>query len=518
MTLNCRLYRRRAYWINRSVAGCSQHRDKGPSIMLHVACDVCRRRYQVDDSRLGTELTCKECSVPFDVCRENFVDPHQPEPEPHADDPEHDPPASEWREVWACVINGVGALGIIVSLAAMLMLLFQDPREVVGPTVAAASTTGAQGRRTARPATPSAPRRENRSDDTAPTDRSLSAAPGAVSDIQASSIPPDPDTAAVPGAETLPPVDAEPPLPLNPLTISAIDPPRVQPGRTFRVLGTGMSGVERVALVPTDLPVLAVRSLAQFEVVSDDELRVQITDRPATYVLVLERTDLTLVTVPADAHIVTSDEQSPPAESPGFVVVRDGGRFEANGVVCCLVERGGELNCHRSANWAGWLAEGSVATGLILPPAVWTTPETDVRVSVPDRARLAVTTPAIMATEVPALVTADPSAAETPVFDGPPSGMRLTARAQRSPGSTDGKVNGINYDGPGAIPSSGRRIDPNTPLEVGQIVQVRDRAWWYAADVLRVNDDGTVRIHYRGWSDTADKDVPRSRIQLAHED
>jgi hypothetical protein len=32
-----------------------------------------------------------------------------------------------------------------------------------------------------------------------------------------------------------------------------------------------------------------------------------------------------------------------------------------------------------------------------------------------------------------------------------------------------------------------------------------------------VNDDGTVRIHYRGWSDRWDEDVPRSRIQLAHE-
>jgi hypothetical protein len=339
--------------------------------------------------------------------------------------------------------------------------------------------------------------------------------PGAFLDPENTSSQQGPTTelAAVPGTGA---VSAEP---LPPLSLIAIDPPHVQPERTFRVLGTGLSRVERVVLVPTDAPAVAARSLAAFEVVTDKELRVQIGRRASAYVLVLERADVTLVTVPADAHIVATESQPPRSGAPGFVVVRDGGRYEVDGAVCCLVERGGELLCPSTANWAGWFAEGSVATGRVLPPAAWITPETAVRITVPVRAKSAVTTPRIIAAEVDALVVADPSAEETAEFTGTAPGKRLfsetpTGTAQRRAG---GRIGGINYDGPHSIASSGRRIDASTPLEVGQIVQVAERSRWYAADVLQVNDNGTVRIHYRGWSDSWDEDVPRSRIQLAHE-
>lgn len=501
-------------------------------MMLHVACDVCRRRYEVDEARLGTELICKECHVPFDVCRQNFFDPD--EPEPNSDDPEEEPTASEWREVWAGTVNGVGGAGIIIALGAMLMLLFRDPREAPGPTAADASPTVTQTRDTTWRTAPVQPRRGNRSDDTdRGSDEPLPPPLAEIAEATPTDAPDplvDPDDSStaqnpvpepeLPHAEQTAPVrDVQPQRPLALLTINTIDPPRVRPRRTFRVLGTGLSGVERVVLVPTDAPVSAARTLAGFEVVSDGELRVQIGPRPATYVLVLERADVTLVTVPADAHIV-SDERSPPTDRGGFVIVRDGGRFEADGVFCCLVEPGGELNCPFSANWAGWFTGGAVITGHHLPPVAWTTPETDLRVTVPDRARLSVTTPSIVAADVEALVTADPSAEGTAEFDGPPPGRRnlRTAVAQHPAGVADVSIRGINYSGPDSIPSSGRRIDDATPLEVGQIVQVEDRRRWYAADVLRVNEDGTVRIHYRGWSDTWDGDVPRSRIQLAHEE
>jgi hypothetical protein len=95
-------------------------------MMLHIACDVCRRAYQLDEARLGSTLTCKECSVPFEVCGENAVDPDTPDPAP--DDGQPQP--SEWAQVWACLVNGIGAVAVIVALVAMIVLLFRDPRGV----------------------------------------------------------------------------------------------------------------------------------------------------------------------------------------------------------------------------------------------------------------------------------------------------------------------------------------------------------------------------------------------------
>jgi hypothetical protein len=245
---------------------------------LHIACDVCRRPYQIDESRLGSTLTCKDCSVPFEVCRENVVDPDAPQ----ADDPCGELPPSEWAQVWACTVNGVGAVGVILSLVGMALLLFLDPRATTGR---AASIVG----------------------DNARLDRPSPAFP------QSARPSLRPAIAAAPGHATPVNHDAVP-MPVAPL--------------------------------------------------------------------------------------------------------------------------------------------------------------------VPDTAAV------------------PPHAGDAPA----------------------GADAAIDYDGPGSIPSSGRTVDRSTPLEAGQVVQVREGRRWYAADVLRVNDNGTVRIHYRGWSDKWDEDVTRDRVQLAHED
>jgi hypothetical protein len=102
---------------------------------LHIACDVCRRPYQIDESRLGSTLTCKECSVPFEVCRENVIDPDAPPSE----GPPGEPPPSEWAQVWACTVNGVGAVGVALALVGMTILLFRDPRATPGRAESAVS-------------------------------------------------------------------------------------------------------------------------------------------------------------------------------------------------------------------------------------------------------------------------------------------------------------------------------------------------------------------------------------------
>jgi hypothetical protein len=73
-----------------------------------------------------------------------------------------------------------------------------------------------------------------------------------------------------------------------------------------------------------------------------------------------------------------------------------------------------------------------------------------------------------------------------------------------------------DYTGPGSVPSSGLLVTDNTPLSVGQIVQVQWGGGWYPADILAAEADGRFRVHYRGWSDQSDESVPRARIQLAH--
>jgi hypothetical protein len=73
------------------------------------------------------------------------------------------------------------------------------------------------------------------------------------------------------------------------------------------------------------------------------------------------------------------------------------------------------------------------------------------------------------------------------------------------------------YKGPGgSLDSTARVVTADTPLYVGQIVQLKDHWRWVPADILEVHDDGKVKVHPRGWSTTAwDKTVSRESIQLA---
>jgi hypothetical protein len=73
------------------------------------------------------------------------------------------------------------------------------------------------------------------------------------------------------------------------------------------------------------------------------------------------------------------------------------------------------------------------------------------------------------------------------------------------------------YKGPGGrLDSTARVVTADTPLYVGQIVQLKDHWRWVPADILELHEDGKVKVHPRGWSTTAwDKTVSRESIQLA---
>jgi hypothetical protein len=96
-----------------------------------------------------------------------------------------------------------------------------------------------------------------------------------------------------------------------------------------------------------------------------------------------------------------------------------------------------------------------------------------------------------------------PATAESAPAGGEPSTTAAPATGQA-----------VNYDGPGAVASTGLSVTAATPLDTGMLVLVQSSGGWYAADVLEVMADGTVKVHYRGWDSQYDELVPRERIQL----
>jgi hypothetical protein len=62
---------------------------------------------------------------------------------------------------------------------------------------------------------------------------------------------------------------------------------------------------------------------------------------------------------------------------------------------------------------------------------------------------------------------------------------------------------------PGGMP-----VGFDTPLIPGQAVQVKWGNRWYQSRVVAPLPDGTVRVHYLGWSDGSDESVQRSRIRI----
>lgn len=67
---------------------------------------------------------------------------------------------------------------------------------------------------------------------------------------------------------------------------------------------------------------------------------------------------------------------------------------------------------------------------------------------------------------------------------------------------------------PGSIPSSGIPVTEETPLKIGQDLQMKWGTTWWAATVVGFEPDGGIRMHYFGWDSSFDEILPRSDLQL----
>src|SRR5688572_5274584 len=64
------------------------------------------------------------------------------------------------------------------------------------------------------------------------------------------------------------------------------------------------------------------------------------------------------------------------------------------------------------------------------------------------------------------------------------------------------------------VQPSGIPVSPSTPLRKGTRVLVNWQGSWWRGEVLDVESDDRVRIHYVGWDSSWDETVPRGSLQV----
>jgi hypothetical protein len=70
------------------------------------------------------------------------------------------------------------------------------------------------------------------------------------------------------------------------------------------------------------------------------------------------------------------------------------------------------------------------------------------------------------------------------------------------------------WAGPPTAATGGKPVGARTTLKPGDRVQVEQIGHWWAGEVLSLEQDGHVRVHYTGWDSSWDETVPRSRLRL----
>jgi hypothetical protein len=110
--------------------------------------------------------------------------------------------------------------------------------------------------------------------------------------------------------------------------------------------------------------------------------------------------------------------------------------------------------------------------------------------------------------ESPSVRSDPPDATSSVSSQPPPRGSKL------SPEEAHRLLTGAVQFNPGAIQSSGIAVEQDTPLRIGQDLQVKYGSTWWAASIVGFEPDGRVRIHYFGWADSYDELKSRAELQL----
>ena len=64
------------------------------------------------------------------------------------------------------------------------------------------------------------------------------------------------------------------------------------------------------------------------------------------------------------------------------------------------------------------------------------------------------------------------------------------------------------------VEPSGIAVEPETPLEVGSIVLSYSQGRWWRAEVVAIEENDMVRVHFPGWDEKWDVSVPRGELQV----
>ena len=64
------------------------------------------------------------------------------------------------------------------------------------------------------------------------------------------------------------------------------------------------------------------------------------------------------------------------------------------------------------------------------------------------------------------------------------------------------------------VEPSGIPINAHTRLEIGTPLLANWNGLWWRAQVIDLQSDGQVRIHYTGWDSSWDETLPRERLQM----
>jgi hypothetical protein len=60
----------------------------------------------------------------------------------------------------------------------------------------------------------------------------------------------------------------------------------------------------------------------------------------------------------------------------------------------------------------------------------------------------------------------------------------------------------------------GRPVDAQTPLAPGDPVHIEYQSAYYPGRVVAVLSTGALRVHYLGWGNESDENVPRERLRV----